>query len=87
MVPTGALYVCLVNGAGTKLINEQTYAAGQTIPTEKSRKLLLTLGNASVQMKVNGRPVPVAASATAIRLLLTPTAIRHIPNSQTPTCP
>ena len=30
--------------------------------------MLLTLGNAAVQMKVNGKSVPVAASSSAIRL-------------------
>jgi helix-turn-helix protein len=91
LVPTGTVYVCLVNGRGAKLINEQTFATGQTIPSASARRLLLTLGNASVQMKVNGKPVPVAASASAIRLLITPAAggsdVRHIPLSQTPTCP
>ncbi len=88
LIPTGAVYVCLVNGHGTKLINERTFSVGETIPTESSRKLLLTLGNAAVQMKVNGKTVPVAASAAAIRLLITPPrSIRHIPFTQTPTCP
>ena len=32
------------------------YAAGQTIPTETAAKLLVTLGNDAVQLKVNGRP-------------------------------
>jgi hypothetical protein len=86
-VPTGTVYVCLVNGSGTKLINERTFTAGEAIPTEKAAKLLLTLGNASVQMKVDGKAVPVAASSTAIRMLLTPTGVSHIPLSQTPTCP
>jgi hypothetical protein len=87
MVPTNLVYVCLVNAAGRKLINEQTFAPGQTIPTETGSKLLLTLGNNSVQMKVNGRPWPVAASPTAIRLLITPGGVQHIPESQLPTCP
>jgi cytoskeletal protein RodZ len=87
LVPTGTVYVCLVNGSGTKLINERTFTAGEAIPTEKAAKLLLTLGNASVQMKVDGKAVPVAASSTAIRMLLTPTGVSHIPLSQTPTCP
>jgi hypothetical protein len=38
-------------------------------------------------MKVNGKNVPVTPSPTAIRLLITPTSVTHIPNSQTPTCP
>jgi cytoskeletal protein RodZ len=87
LTPTGNVYVCLVNGAGVKLINEQTFAVGETIPTEHGSKLLLTLGNASVQMKVNGKAVPVNPSATAIRLMVTPTRVSHIPLSQTPTCP
>jgi len=91
LVPTGAIYVCLVNGHGTKLINEQTFSAGQTIPSATAHRLLLTLGNAAVTMKVNGRPVPVAPSATPIRLLIAPAAhgyaVKHIPLTQTPTCP
>ena len=71
-MPTGTVYVCLVNGAGAKLINEQTFSVGQTIPTQTAPKLLLTLGNASVQMKVNGHTVPVTPSASAIRLMIDP---------------
>jgi cytoskeletal protein RodZ len=87
LVPTGPVYVCLVNGSGAKLINEQTYTTGERVPAEKAPKLLLTLGNASVQMKVDGKLVRVAPSATAIRLMITPARISHISNSQTPTCP
>jgi hypothetical protein len=87
MVPTAPVYVCLVRGDGTRLIFEQTYAPGQTIPTETGSKLLLTLGNNSVQMKVNGRVWPLAPSPTAIRLLITPTAVQHISAAQQPTCP
>jgi cytoskeletal protein RodZ len=87
LVPTNAVYVCLVNGQGAKLINERTFAVGQTIPSERAPTLLLTLGNANVQMKVNGKVIQVAPSATAIRLLITPTRIQHIPLSHAPTCP
>jgi Helix-turn-helix domain/RodZ C-terminal domain len=88
LVPTATVYVCLVNEHGTKLIDERTFTSGETIPTETARKLLLTLGNASVQMKVNGKPVPVAPSPSAIRLMITPPGtVRHILFSQTPTCP
>jgi cytoskeleton protein RodZ len=87
LVPTGLVYVCLVNGGGRKLINEQNFNVGETIPTETARHLLLTLGNNSVQMKVDGRVVPVAASANAIRLFITPVGVTHIPASRKPTCP
>ncbi len=87
LVPTGPVYVCLVNGAGTKLINEQTFSPGETIPTETASKLLLTLGNNSVTMTVNGKPVPVGASASAIRFLIQPSGTHLTPLSTTPTCP
>jgi helix-turn-helix protein/uncharacterized protein DUF4115 len=87
LVPRNPVYVCLVRGDGTRLIFEQTYAAGQTIPTESGSRLLLTLGNNSVQMKVNGKLVPLAASPSAIRILISPSGIRHISLSQKPTCP
>jgi cytoskeleton protein RodZ len=89
LVPTGTVYVCLVNAhTGRKLINEQTFSAGQTIPATSGRKLLLTLGNANIQVKVDGHAVPIAASANAIRLLLTPTTPpQKVSLSMTPTCP
>lgn len=87
LVPTGTVYVCLVNAHGKKLIDEQTFTSGQTVPPEAGRKLLLTVGNASIQVKVNGHSVPLSASPSAIRLLLTPTNTQHIGLSMTPTCP
>jgi cytoskeleton protein RodZ len=87
LVPTGLVYVCLVNGAGRKLVDAQNFNVGQTIPPAHARHLLLTLGNNSVQVRVNGRTVPVAASPNAIRLMITPAGVSHIPLSQAPTCP
>jgi hypothetical protein len=87
LIPTGQVYVCLVRGDGVRLIFEQTYAPGQTIPTQTGSRLLLTLGNNSVQMRVNGKLVPITASPAAIRLMITPAGVHHIPVSQKPTCP
>ncbi len=87
MVPTAPVYVCLVNGHGKKLINEQTFTPSETVPTEAGRKLLLTLGNANVQLKVNGHAVPLSQSSTAIRLLITGSGEQRIPSSMQPTCP
>jgi cytoskeletal protein RodZ len=86
LTPTGTVYVCLVNGSGTKLIPGQIFSAGQTIPTETAPKLLLTLGNASVTMKVNGSPVTVAASPTAIGFLIQPSGTRPLSAAKQPTC-
>jgi cytoskeleton protein RodZ len=86
LVPTGQVYVCLVDGNGNKLIPGQIFDTGQTIPTEKRQKMLLTLGNNSVQMKVNGKNVPVAASASSIGYSLTANGAAPLPASQQPSC-
>ncbi len=86
LVPTGTVYVCLVNGSGTTLIPGVIFNPGQTIPTETARKLLLTLGNASVQMRVNGAPVKVLPSNNAIGLLVQPSGTTALSAAQQPTC-
>ena len=86
LVPTSTVYVCLTDGRGRKLINGVTYSAGQTIPPERSSKLLLTLGNNGVQMKLNGRSIAVRASATAIGLELTAAGSRSLRAARQPTC-
>jgi cytoskeleton protein RodZ len=86
LVPTGAVYVCLVNGNGMRLIPGRIFNAGQTIPTVTARKLLLTLGNNSVQMKVNGKAVPVAPSAASIGYVLAPGHTAPLAPAHQPRC-
>ena len=86
LVPTGQVYVCLVNGSGAKLIPGQIFAPGQTIPAEKAGKLLLTLGNAAVDMKVNGKPVHVSPASSSIGYSITPKGMSSLPVSQQPSC-
>jgi transcriptional regulator with XRE-family HTH domain len=85
LVATAPLYVCLVDGAGHTLIAGQTFAAGQTIPTEVAPKLLLTLGNPSVKMTVNGHVVAVPSSSP-IGFELLPTGHSILQASQLPRC-
>ncbi len=86
LVPTGTVYVCLVDGTGKKLIPGQIFSSGQTIPTETASQMLLTLGNASVQMKVNGKSVAVAPSSSSIGFMLKPTGPSPLPASKQPRC-
>jgi cytoskeleton protein RodZ len=86
LVPTGQVYVCLVNGAGKALIPGVIYAPGQIIPAKSAPKLLLTLGNSSVHMKVNGVTIPVTASPGSIGYELLPTSHRLLPVAQQPRC-
>jgi cytoskeleton protein RodZ len=86
IVPTAPVYICLVDGRGKKLIPGQIFNAGQTIPTATASKLLLTLGNASVQMKANGAHVNVAPSSSSIGYLFEPGGHRLLPAAKQPRC-
>ena len=86
LIATGQVYVCLVDGAGKPLIPGVIFSPGQTIPSKTSSKLLLTLGNASVRMTVNGKAVAVTPSSSAIGYEFTPTSHSTLPPSQQPRC-
>ena len=72
LTPTAAVYVCVTDPTGKKLIPGVTYSPGQTIPTLTGPKLYVNLGNNSVTMKVNGVPIGVTASPNPINFMLTP---------------
>ena len=86
LVPTGQVYVCLTNGSGKQLIPGQIFDTGQTIPVESGSKLLLTLGNNSVKMKVNGTTIAVSPSSSSIGYELVPGSTKALPTSQQPRC-
>jgi cytoskeleton protein RodZ len=85
LVPTGTVYVCVEDGTGKKLIPGVEFAAGQTIPTQTAKKLLITLGNDAVQMKVDGKPVSVA-TGSPIGYELTPGKTTLLTPGHLPTC-
>jgi len=85
LVPTSTVYVCVEDGNGKHLVPGVTYSAGQQIPTATGKKLLVTLGNSSVQMKVNGKTVPVAQGAP-IGYELTPGNMKPLARGAMPTC-
>jgi Helix-turn-helix domain/RodZ C-terminal domain len=86
VIATGSVYVCLVDQDGKALIRGATLSAGQQAPVHRARSMRLTLGNNAVRLRVNGRGVPVAPSAKAISLELTPTGARPLPAAKAPTC-
>lgn len=83
IVPTGAVYVCVVSAAGKTLI-AKTYSAGETVPTESGSKLLVTLGNANATITVNGKPFALTSTGAAINLRVEHGAAAHVTTG--PTC-
>jgi cytoskeleton protein RodZ len=85
LVATSLVYICVEDGNGKVLIPGVSYSAGQSIPTETASKLVMTLGNSTVQMKVNGKTVPVGPGAP-VGYELTPGKTTVLPAAQRPTC-
>lgn len=86
LVPTGAVYVCLVDATGKRLIPGQIFNVGQTVPVVTAPKLLLTLGNAAVKMKVNGAAVPVPSTGSPVGFELMPSSHTMLPAAKQPQC-
>ena len=86
IVPTGDLYVCLVDQNDKVLIPGTVFSAGERVPVYRAKSMRLTLGNNNLTLRVNGRAVPVPASSTAIAYTLTPDGVRPLPAAQAPTC-
>lgn len=86
IIPTGTVYVCLVDGSGRILIHGAQFSAGQTVPVYRASVMRITLGNNAVQLHVNGRAVTVPASSTAIAYEITTAGARSLPAARAPTC-
>jgi cytoskeletal protein RodZ len=86
IVPTGQVYVCLVDGNGRRLIPGTVFQPNQTIPLQRSKTMRLTLGNNQVQVRVNGHAIGVPASSSAIAFSLTARGAKRLSASQAPTC-
>ncbi len=85
ITPTSTVYICMAKGSG-HLVIRGTYAVGQTVPTETASKLLLTLGNSSVNMKASFGPIHVTPSSAAINMEIGPTSARLISVAKAPKC-
>jgi len=85
--PSAAVYVCLLGEGGRKLIPGVNLQPGENTPTYHSRHFVITLGNSSVTMLLDGRTRTVAASSQAVGYSITKAKGRQpLPRNQLPTC-
>lgn len=84
LVPTGAVWVCVVGPGNKLLIPGFVYQIGDTIPAESATKLLVRLGNGNVTATVNGQPYTIRRSSSDIGLKIT--AAGATPLASPPLC-
>jgi cytoskeleton protein RodZ len=85
--PTAAVYVCLINAEGHKLIPGLELQPGKGTPTYHSKRFEIRLGNSSVTMYVDGKARTVAPSSQPIGYSLTKANGRQaLPASRLPSC-
>jgi cytoskeletal protein RodZ len=86
ITPTSPVWICIENEGNKALFTAATFSPGERVPVATGRILLVTLGNAGVDLKINGKHYPVRASDAAIGLKVTPTAVTSLSTTQEPTC-
>ena len=87
LVATGPVYVCLIDGDGKQVIDEQTLATGTRTPVYKSRLFRTNFGNDNVRMLVDGKSYAVEASADPIGYVVRPGRDpRRLSNAARPDC-
>jgi cytoskeleton protein RodZ len=84
--PTGTVWVCLVNHAGTPLVNGETLTAGDDRGPFKDTDMKLNLGNGEIRIQLNGKPVPIPSPGATQGFSLTPTGAKPLSSSARPTC-
>jgi cytoskeleton protein RodZ len=72
LVATGPVYVCLVDGDGKQVIDEQTLETGTRTRVYKSRLFRTNFGNDNVRMLVDGKSYSVEASPDPIGYVVRP---------------
>lgn len=86
LVPSGPVYVCLIGGAGRKLINGVILQPGQRQPTFHAKRFTVTLGNGQVQMRVNKKLQAVPDLPNPVGYVVTASGRHSLPAAQRPTC-
>jgi cytoskeleton protein RodZ len=81
IAPITPTYVCIDRGAGTPVVFEGILEAPQIF---RGRRLRLNLGKTDVELRVNGRPVPVERGPEPVGFEFTPTSRRPLPLGQRP---
>jgi cytoskeleton protein RodZ len=82
IVPTNQVYVCIDSGAGTDITFEGILDAPRTF--RGGKRLRVNLGKTDLQLKVNGKTVPIEPSPEPVGFAFTPSSTKSLPLGQRP---
>jgi hypothetical protein len=86
LLPTDAVYVCLVDSSGKRLIDGTVVDPSTPSSTFKAKRFSVLFGHGPQEMRVNGRVVSVPASSNPIGYEITPTGRKELSQASLPTC-
>jgi Helix-turn-helix domain len=78
LIPTGEVYVC-VRSVSDKLLVNETLTRRRSLTGKRFR---VSVGNSSVEMRVNGRKLSVTPSPEPTTYVITPAGRRKVPETQ-----
>ena len=82
LAPSVPTYACLDAGEGTEVVFEGTIEGARTF--RHAERLRVNLGKRAVEMRLNGKPVPIPPSPDPVGFDLTPKGATEIPAGTRP---
>lgn len=81
IAPITPTYVCIDRGEGTEVIFEETLESPRTF---RGRRLRANLGKSVIDVRVNGKRVPIEPGPEPVGFEFTPGATRPLPSGERP---
>ncbi len=85
--PTGEVWVCVINGAGKRLVDGQTLVPGETMGPFHSRSYAAAFGNGSVRILVDGMLAKTGSAPSPMGIAVDPHGkVHELPEGERPNC-
>lgn len=84
--PKQPVWVCLLDDKGKALVTSQILQPGQTSGPFKAKSFKASFGNSGVEIRVNGRSLPIPAGPNPIGYTIRKGKLTPLPQGQRPTC-
>jgi cytoskeletal protein RodZ len=86
IVPTGEVFVCVVDASGKPLIANETLSPGSPSDEFRSKSFKIGLGNGAVTLRINGKDVETNGSSDPVAYSVAAGKAREIPAEDGPSC-